>query len=319
MSELIRMLNVWSWWATVWHSNEVHVCSIFHNTIHVQAVLKFQSPYFNWATDPILQFFPHKHTYKIIFLRHLGTLLLFTHTAISIHEHNHNTTQTPQVYASARTYLMSSLSFLFSLPLFLTMSLTIIFLDKSNLASCIYNVLLFPMNQQQCLYPVYHRPLPPLISAVSPLSHTLPLMCSDACQVRCSSGKPTPVTLHSLHIFTFLHGMTVTYPFINIYHKLFISRSLHIVSRHTHTCIILHNHITRYHISSITYWHVHENYPSVSSGHKSYYTVHAHPNKLNKVIVLKSKRLNFFITPQVSRNLSLPKHCYTGPHMAQTY
>ena len=89
-----------------------------HDHKHVQAVLKFQSPYFNWATDPILHFFPQKHTCKVIFLRHLGTLLLFTHMAISIHEHNHITTQTPQVYASARTYLMSSLSFLFSLPLF---------------------------------------------------------------------------------------------------------------------------------------------------------------------------------------------------------
>ena len=36
-----------------------------------------------------------KHTYKVIFLRHLRTLLLFTHIAISIHEHNHITTQTP--------------------------------------------------------------------------------------------------------------------------------------------------------------------------------------------------------------------------------
>ena len=89
-----------------------------HDHKHVQAALKFQSPYFNWATDPILQFFPQKHTYKVIFLRHLGTLLLFTHTAISIHEHNHITAQTPQVYVSVRTYLMSSLSFLFSLPLF---------------------------------------------------------------------------------------------------------------------------------------------------------------------------------------------------------
>ena len=73
------------------------------------------------------------HIYKVIFHRHLGTLLLFTHTAISIHEHNHITTQTPQVYVSVRTYLMSSLSFLFSLPLFLTMSLTIFFKTKAAL------------------------------------------------------------------------------------------------------------------------------------------------------------------------------------------
>ena len=133
-----------------------------HDHKHVQAVLKFQSPYFNWATDPILQFFPHKHTFKVKFLRHPGTLL-FTHTAISIHEHNHITAQTPQVYVSVRTYLMSSLSFLFSLPLFLTMSLTIILSGQKQ--PCILHLLLFPMKQQHCLYPVCHRPLPPLISS----------------------------------------------------------------------------------------------------------------------------------------------------------
>ena len=31
-----------------------------HDHKHVQAVLKFQSPYFDWATDPILQFFSQK-------------------------------------------------------------------------------------------------------------------------------------------------------------------------------------------------------------------------------------------------------------------
>ena len=181
------------------------MCSIFQPTDHkhVQAALKFQSPYFDWETDPILQFFPQKHTYKVIFLRHLGTLLLFIHTAISIHEHNHITTQTPQVYASVRTYLMSSLSFLFSLLLFLPMSLSIIFSGQKQ--PCILHLLLFPMKQQHCLYPVCHRPLPPLISAVSPLSHTLLLMCSDACQVRCSSGKPTPVTLHSHCFQTYMY------------------------------------------------------------------------------------------------------------------
>ena len=135
-----------------------------HDHKHVQAVLKFQSPYFNWETDPILQFFSQKHTSRLYFAntwKH--SFCSHTHTAISIHEHNHITIQTPQVYASVRTYLMSSLSFLFSLPLFMTMSLTIIFLDESNLASCIYSF--FPMKQQHCLYPVYHRPLPRLISS----------------------------------------------------------------------------------------------------------------------------------------------------------
>ena len=142
---------------------------------------------------------------------------------------------------------MSSLSFLFSLPLLLTMSFTIIFSGRKQ--PCILHFLLFPMKQQHCLYPVCHCPLPPLISAVSPLSHTFLLMCNDACQVRCSSGKPTPVTLHISH---FWHGThyymdSCTSPFLNIYHKPFFSRSLHIASRHT--CIILHMHITRYHTS----------------------------------------------------------------------
>ena len=181
-----------------------------HDHKHVQAVLKFQSPYFNWATDPILQFFPQKHTYKVIFLRHLETLLLFTHMAISIHEHNHITTQTPQVYASARTYLMSSLSFLFSLPLFLTMSLTIIFLDKSNLASCIYSfpdeaaaLSLSSLSPSSTYAHIMSAVSPSAVSPseVSPLSHT----CSVACQVRCSSGKPTPVTLHSHCFQTYMY------------------------------------------------------------------------------------------------------------------
>ena len=106
---------------------------------------------------PYITIFPQQHTYKVIILRHLRTLLLFTHTAISIHEHYHITTQTPQVYASVRTYLMSSLSFLFSLPLFLTMSLTIIFSGRKQ--PCILHLILFPMKQQHCLYPVCHRPL----------------------------------------------------------------------------------------------------------------------------------------------------------------
>ena len=245
---------------------------------------------------PYITIFPQKHTYKVIFLSHPGTLL-FTHMAISIHEHNHITTQTPQVYASVRTYLMSSLSFLFSLPLFMTMSLTIIFLDKSNLASCIYS---FP-DEAAALS----------LSSLSPSS---------------TSNHPSSTSAH-LRSFSIVHTLfwcaATPVKFVVQAVSLYLSHFTHIVSRHTGTCIILHMHITRYHIFPITYWHVHENYPSVSSGHKSYYTVHAHTNK---VIVLKSKRLKFFkwliktiiITPQVRRNPP-PKHHHTGPHMAQTF
>ena len=152
---------------------------------------------------------------------------------------------------------MSSLSFLFSLPLFLPMSFTIIFSGQKQ--PCILHLQCTPFPDEAAALSLSS------LSSSSTSAHLrsfsfVPHASSDvqgcvhhACQVRCSSGKPTPVTLHSLHIFTFLHGMTLTYPFINIYHKQFISCSLRIVSRHTCTCIILHMHITRYHISSITY------------------------------------------------------------------
>ena len=108
---------------------------------------------------PYITIFSTKTHLKIILRKHLETLLLFTHIAISIHDHNHITTQTPQVHASVRTYLMSSLSFLFSLPLFSTMTLTIIFSGRKK--PSILHLVLFLMKQQQCLYPVCHHPLLP--------------------------------------------------------------------------------------------------------------------------------------------------------------
>ena len=198
-----------------------------HDHKHVQAVLKFQSPYFNWATDPILQFFPQKHTFKVIFLRLPGTLL-FTHTAISIHELNHITAQTPQVYVSVRTYLMSSLSFLFSLPLFLTMSLTIIFSGRKQL--CILHLASTPFPDEAAALSL--SSLSPsstsdhIISAVSTLSHTLLLMCSDACQVRCSSGKPTPVTLHTHCFQTYMY----------MYHSTHAHHKIPHLFNHIQTC-----------------------------------------------------------------------------------
>ena len=111
-----------------------------HEHKHVQAVLKFQSPYFDCATDPILHIF--QHTSRRLYFANTWEHSFCSHMAISIHEHNHITTQTPQVYVSVRTHLMSSLSFLFSLPLFLTMSLTIIFAGRKQ--PCILHLLLFP-------------------------------------------------------------------------------------------------------------------------------------------------------------------------------
>ena len=65
-----------------------------------------------------------------------------------------------------------------------------------------------------------------IISAVSPLSHTLLLMCSNACQVPCSSGKPTPVTLHS-HCFQ-------TYRYM--YHSSHAHHKIPHLSNHILTC-----------------------------------------------------------------------------------
>ena len=168
---------------------------------------------------PSITIFSHKHTNKIILRKHLGTLLLFTHTASSIHEHNHITTQTPQVYVSVRTYLMSSLSFLFSLPLFMTMSLTIIFSGRKQ--PCILHLLLFP-DEAAAL-------------SLSSLSLSSTSLISSwqflLCPTRAASPVKFVVPAVSLHLSHFTH----------------------IVSRHTCTCIILHMHITRYHISPITY------------------------------------------------------------------
>ena len=137
---------------------------------------------------PYITIFSTKiHTYKIILRRHLETLLLFTHTAISIHEHNHITTQTPQVYVSVRTYLMSSLSFLFSLPLFLTMSFTIIFSGRKQ--PSILHLLLFPDEAAALSLPTLSPSSTSdhIISAVSPLSHTF-LWCAAMRAPRLSSS-----------------------------------------------------------------------------------------------------------------------------------
>ena len=134
-----------------------------------------------------------------------NTPSVHTHTAISIsiHEHNHLTTQTPQVYVSVRTYLMSSLSFLFSLPLFLTMSLTIIFSGQKQ-----PSILHLPLSPDEAaalsLSSLSRSSTSAHLRSFSFVPHAL-LMCSDARQVRCSSGKPTPVTLHSHCFQTYMY------------------------------------------------------------------------------------------------------------------
>ena len=108
---------------------------------------------------------------------------------------------------------------------------------------CILHLLLF-LKQQHRLYPVCHRPLPPLISAVSPLSHTI-----FWCAAMPVKFVVPAVSLH-LSPFTFSH-------FYMAWHSLLHSSTsltnwscrAHCTLFPWHTCIILHIHITRYHIS----------------------------------------------------------------------
>ena len=121
-----------------------------HDHKHIQAVLKFQSPYFDWATDPILQFFPQKHTYKVIFLRHLGTFL-FTHTHGNFNplaQSHHHTNSTSVCLSENLSYEFIIISVFYSS--ILPMSLSVIFSGRKQ--PCILHLLLFLMKQQHCLY-----------------------------------------------------------------------------------------------------------------------------------------------------------------------
>ena len=184
------------------------MCAPFpqHDHKHVQVVLKFQSPYFNWATDPILQFFPQKHTYKGIIRRYLGTLLLFTHTHRNFNplaQSHHHTNSTSVCLSENLSYEFIIIS-VFSSSIFdyefdyhffwTKATLHLAFIPFPDEAAALSLSSLSPSSTSDHI-----------ISAVSPLSHTLLLMCSDACQVSCSSGKPTPVTLHPHCFQTYMY------------------------------------------------------------------------------------------------------------------
>ena len=174
-----------------------------HDHKHVQAVLKFQSPYFNWETDPILQFFPHKHTYKIILRKHLETLLLFTHTwqfqststITSPHKlHKYMPQREPILWVHYH------FCFLF-LYFWLWVWLYNFFWTKATLHLAFTS---FPDEAAALSL----SSLSPSSTSNHPRSFSFVPHASDvhhACQVRCSSGKPTPVTLHSHCFQTYMY------------------------------------------------------------------------------------------------------------------
>ena len=133
-----------------------------HDHKHVQAVLKFQSPYFNWATDPILQFFSTKTHLQGYISQTPGNTPVHTHRNFNPRAQSHHHTNSTSICLSENLSYEFIIISVFSSSILL-MSLTIIFSGRKQ--PCILHLLLFLMKQQHCLYPVCHRPLPPLISS----------------------------------------------------------------------------------------------------------------------------------------------------------
>ena len=112
---------------------------------------------------PYITIFPHKHTYKIILRKHLETLTSSVHT----HRNFDPRAQSYHHTNSTSVCLSENLSYEFIIISIFSSS----FFDyefhynfSGRKQPSILHLLLFPMKQQHCLYPVCHRPLPPLIS-----------------------------------------------------------------------------------------------------------------------------------------------------------
>ena len=134
-----------------------------HDHKHVQAVLKFQSPYFNWATDPILQFFPQKtHLQGYISQTPGNTPSVHTHGTFDPRAQSHHHTNSTSVCLSENLSYEFIIISVFSSSIF---AYEFDYNFSGRKQPCILHLLLFPMKQQHCLYPVYHRPLPPIISS----------------------------------------------------------------------------------------------------------------------------------------------------------
>ena len=123
------------------------MCSIFHNTITniiiiIQAVFKFQSPYFDWATDPILQFFSTKtHLQDYTSQTPGNTPSVHTHGNFNPRAQSHHHTNSTSVRLSENLSYEFIIISVFSSSIW-TMSLTIIFSGRKQ--PCILHLLLFP-------------------------------------------------------------------------------------------------------------------------------------------------------------------------------
>ena len=134
-----------------------------HDHKHIQAVLKFQSPYFNWATDPILQFFPTKtHLQDYTSQTPGNTPSVHTHRNFNPRAQSHDHTNSTSVCLSENLSYEFIIISVFSSSIF---AYEFDYNFSGQKQPCILHLLLFPMKQQHCLYPVYHRPLPLIISS----------------------------------------------------------------------------------------------------------------------------------------------------------
>ena len=137
-----------------------------HDHKHVQAVLKFQSPYFNWATDPILQFFPQK-THLQGYISHTpGNTPVHTHRNFDPRALSHHQTKSTSICLSENLSYEFIIISVFSSSIF---DYEFDYNFSGRKQPSILHLLLFPMKQQHCLYPVCQSSTyAHIISAVSP-------------------------------------------------------------------------------------------------------------------------------------------------------
>ena len=133
-----------------------------HDHQHVQAVIKFQSPYFDWATDPILQFFPQKNLQGYISQTPRNTPSVHTHRNFDPRAQSHHHTNSTSVCLSENLSYEFIIISVFSSSIF---AYEFDYNFSGRKQPCILHLPLFPIKQQHCLYPVCHRPLPRIISS----------------------------------------------------------------------------------------------------------------------------------------------------------
>ena len=192
-----------------------------HNHKHVQAVLKFQSPYFDWATDPILQFFPTKtHLQDYTSQTPGNTPSVHTHGNFDPRAQSHRHTNSTSVCLS------ENLSYEFIIISVFSSSIFDYEFD--------YNLFWTKATLHLASTPFPDEAAALSLSSLSPSSTSGHIISSPQfllCPTRFFWCAATPVKF--------------VVPGVSLH----LSHFTHIVSRHTCTCIILHMHITRYHIS----------------------------------------------------------------------